>query len=412
VNGEGNTAKGFAMRFLIVLAAGFMWFLAWTGDAPGQKKDKEKPPEKKTTLITEIGGKSIDQWIKEIPSKDRSKGENAIRTVLLFHPDVAYPAVPILMTELKKHPNVVILDTSIRVNAIIALGVILGGTNEPDSKLVHEAVTLLIRFLEDGQAIVKYRAAQALGRLGPDAKPALPKLIFMSKDKSTWENRQAAMAAIGLIARHPKQAPGNEVFNALLGERAKQTGLADPASQVRLAAIQSLTWVGSPADPKQQARLIQGLRANTLHDTEPTVQIWTHMAIMSIEHKIQKEHLKAICEFLNPKVELPARIQAAQSLATIGPDAANKDTIHALCDALKDRDPSVIFWSMFALARFGKSAQAAVKCLQQFADDPNQPEALRIMAQQTIDIILGKDKSKEKGKEKEKGKDKAPLREK
>src|SRR5262249_49160612 len=121
------------MRFLIVLAAGFMWFLAWTGDAPGQKKDKEK--EKKTTLITEIGGKSIAQWIEEIPSKDRSKGENVIRTVLLFHPDVAYPAVPVLIKELKKHnPNGPTVDISIRVNAVIALGVILGegGANDPD----------------------------------------------------------------------------------------------------------------------------------------------------------------------------------------------------------------------------------------------------------------------------------------
>jgi hypothetical protein len=113
-----------------------------------------------------------------------------------------------------------------------------------------------------------------------------------------------------------------------------------------------------------------------------------------------------------PKHDLGARIQAAQSLATIGPDAANKDTVHALCEALKDREPTVVFWSMFALARFGKAAPSAVKCLQPIVDDPNQPEAVRVMAQQTIDIILGKDKSKEKGKEKEKEKDKAPLREK
>src|SRR6516225_7141660 len=101
------------MRFLLVFAAGAIWFVASAGQAPGQKKDKDKEkPEQKTT-ITEIGGKTIEQWIKEIPSKDRSKGENAIRTVLMFGPDRAYDAVPVLMAELKKHPNVIILDISI-----------------------------------------------------------------------------------------------------------------------------------------------------------------------------------------------------------------------------------------------------------------------------------------------------------
>src|SRR5713226_1721488 len=107
------------MRFLLVLAAGFVWFVAGATDAPGQKKDKEKPPEKKTT-ITEIGGKRVDQWISEIPSKDRSKGENALRTVLLFGPDQAYGAVPVILKELK-NPKI-ILDVSIKVNAVIALG--------------------------------------------------------------------------------------------------------------------------------------------------------------------------------------------------------------------------------------------------------------------------------------------------
>src|SRR5262249_9772051 len=194
---------------------------------------------------------------------------NAIRTVLLFHPDQAYEAVPVIMAELKRKD--IILDISIRVNAVIALGVILGGANEPDSKVIHDAVTLLIRFLDDGQAIVKYRAAQALGRLGNEAKPALPKLIALSRDTSTWENRQTATAAIGLIDRHPKDVLSDDVFNALLKR------LGDSSSQVRLAAIQSLTWVGSPGSVKQQARLIQGLEKNTLNDWDPTVRIWTHM---------------------------------------------------------------------------------------------------------------------------------------
>src|SRR6476661_8072435 len=55
---------------------------------------KDAPPE-----ITEVAGKSLAQWIKEISSKDPSKREAAIRTVLLFGPEQAYQAVPVLLQE-------------------------------------------------------------------------------------------------------------------------------------------------------------------------------------------------------------------------------------------------------------------------------------------------------------------------
>jgi HEAT repeat protein len=221
----------------------------------------------------------------------------------------------------------------------------------------------------------------------------------MTKDPTTWENRQAATAAIGLVARDPKKAPGDEVFAALMKR------LADPSSQVRLAAIQSLTWIGGPVGLKRQAEMVHGLEKNTLLDSDLTVRVWTHMAIMSIEHKIQDKHLAPIAAILvNPKSDLAARVQACQSMATIGPDAANKKTIKALCDALKDADSTVIFWSMFCLARFGKAAPSAVPCLQAVVDDPNKPEAMRKLAQETIDIIHGKEKGKEKFKDKAVGK--------
>jgi len=123
------------------------------------------------------------------------------------------------------------------------------------------------------------------------------------------------------------------------------------------------------------------------------------MAIMSIERKIQAAHLTAIAGFLKPHNEMAARVQAAQSLATVGPKAANKTTVKALADALTDKEPAVVYWAMFALASFGKEAKAAIPALRAIVDDPNQPEAVRKLAEQTIDIIQEKGK-KEKSKDK------------
>src|SRR5205807_963510 len=104
-----------------------------------------------------------------IPSKDRSKGENAIRTVLVFGADRAYDAVPALIKELKRHRSFVQVDVSIRVNATMSLGAILGSTTKADTAVVKDAVSVLNQMLGDSQFIVKYRAAEALGKIGAAA---------------------------------------------------------------------------------------------------------------------------------------------------------------------------------------------------------------------------------------------------
>src|SRR5262245_34172395 len=68
-------------------------------DPDPQKKDKL--PEK-ITAATEINGKNLDQWIALIPSTDRSQTEVAIKTIVLYGPELAKKAVPALLAELKK----------------------------------------------------------------------------------------------------------------------------------------------------------------------------------------------------------------------------------------------------------------------------------------------------------------------
>src|SRR5205809_5383555 len=75
-----------------------------------------KDRKEKSSQIQEIGGKTIEQWIKDISGKDRSKGEHAIQMVMGFPPDQAYAAVPALLGELNKHKPGFPIDLSIRVN--------------------------------------------------------------------------------------------------------------------------------------------------------------------------------------------------------------------------------------------------------------------------------------------------------
>src|SRR5262249_37450869 len=76
----------------------------------------KKPPSDEPSLTTEIYGKTIDEWIALIPSKDPSRSQAAILNLLHFGPKLAQRAAPAL-TKLMSKPWE--LDLSVRVNAIV-----------------------------------------------------------------------------------------------------------------------------------------------------------------------------------------------------------------------------------------------------------------------------------------------------
>src|SRR5207247_7974983 len=116
----------------------------------------------------------------------------------------AKTAAPALINELTDR------DVSLRVNATITLGIV--GMEEKD---IPAGVSALIRLLTDTQSIVRYQAAMALGRLGRDARPAIPALLNTIKDSSSWEIRKAAAFALGAIAEDRQRGPDVRAMRAL-----------------------------------------------------------------------------------------------------------------------------------------------------------------------------------------------------
>jgi HEAT repeat protein len=437
------------MRYLSLCVVGLCIFLAGMWTAQGQnKKPPDKPPDKKPpekkenppkekTEITEIGGKGIEQWIKEIPSRDRSRSERAIRTVLLFGPAKAYEALPAILHELEKHkPPSYPLDTSIRVNATIALGLILGGVKDPETKYVKEAVRILTRLLRDSQSIVRYRAVEALGLIGADARSAVSELVNNSiKDPNTWETRQAAATALGLINIEKGKGPPTEVIKALIA------ALADSSFQVRLAAIKSITWVGAPGDKAIKSQMVNILE-DRVQGAKPKefdsgVRIWIHMAIMSIRKEVLADHTTAIAKMVKHpemmtrsqmvaalgvigaepevqkkskdeivKIVVPTlctalgdeqaevRAQSAATLGRIGPIA--RKAVPPLIKGLNDSEPTVAFVCMWALTRMEGWGEPALPALKTIVADPKRSDPLKKAAASAIDILTGKNKEKEK----------------
>src|SRR4051812_4751262 len=107
------------MRHVLVM------LLALGSAASAAAQEIKGKEEKKESMapITEIGGKGLEAWIKEIDSTDPGRRELAMRTVLQFGPQQAYQAVPTIIARLKKHTPARPIDLGTRVSGSIALGV-------------------------------------------------------------------------------------------------------------------------------------------------------------------------------------------------------------------------------------------------------------------------------------------------
>ncbi len=365
---------------------------AWLGTAAaGQDLKKpdpsrtDDPAQKDDPPVHEVSGKTFDQWVREIHAKDPSRREAAIRTVVLFGPEKASKAVPEILFELKRHTPTTPVDTSVRVNGTLALGAILGDARDPDPKHCKDAVAILRGFLKDTQSIVRYRAAQALPRLGPEARAALPEVLTMVRDPETWETRQAALQALVVLAADAQGPPSPTMLNALT------KALADPSHQVRFAALQAMAVVGTPGEVSAKTGMIRTLEGVATKDVDPSVQLWAHMALMTVKQAITNDHLLPIAKML--RHDDPAvRTQAAQALAMAGPQA--KATVGTVAAALNDPDPVVVGNCIIALTRM--EASSAVPALRKLANDPTQNDALKKAAADAIEQIQGAGKEKKK----------------
>jgi HEAT repeat protein len=322
-------------------------------------------------------GKTLAQWIKEIPSRDHSKGDHAIRMVLGFGPDRAIEAAPAMIHALKERIPVDGID------AMMALGFILGAAAEPDPEIVRDAVAVLSKLLADRQSLVKQRAAEALGKIGPAAQSAMPLLLSLIRDPSSWETRQAAAAALGNIAldRNGKTPPPPDVI-----VRLKAT-LTDPAAAVRLAAVKALAALAAASPPQQKLDVLRSLQTNAVSDTEePVVRIWALVGVMYVSNEVAAEPVAALAAFLKHP-EMIARVRAANALAFVGPKA--KMAIAPLLAALDDKE-EVVLAAIEALARISTGPLPALPVLQEIARDVKRQPAIRQAAQRAVDSIAGK----------------------
>jgi HEAT repeat protein len=374
-------------------------FLCAAGTGQDAKKKDEKPPDKSGTTkeISEVAGKTLDEWIELIHTTDPSKREQAMRTILAFGPEKAQQAVPAIIAELKKHnKSGVRVDLSVRISGAVALGTILGAVKEPDKEpnvtRIKDAVGLLKRLCDDPQVIARTRAAQSLAmlaRLGAPACEAKNEIIHVAKDLDTWEARHAGLETLRLFTLVEKGPPTPIVLQVYYN------ALKDKSMLVRIAAVKAL--VQFPIAPGGQAMLLSKLKESASKDKEPAVKIWAHLAIMTVNQNAATADLISIAKLIED-TDPNVRLQAAQALGMIGPKA--QQTAGYLQAALYDSEPTIVVAAIIALVRM--DAKTAIPALRKLAADKTTNETVKQAASRGIDELEGRNKKMDKGKEKEK----------
>jgi len=230
---------------------------------------------------------------------------------------IAIPAIPHLITALKDKEGCATAledtdwwgileyhDGDVRSTAAEALGKI-----GPDAV---PAVPSLMTALKDQEAFVQIAAAEALGQIGPTAAQAVPSLMTALKDKDVSVQSAAAKALgkIGATAATAKAVPSLMI------------ALEDSDLEVRYRAAEALGKIGTAA-----AQAVPSLMT-ALKDEDNHVRLTTVIVI---------------------------------TLGKIGPDAAL--AIHHLITMLNDSNQDVRLYTIEAMGDIGSAAYPAVPSL-------------------------------------------------
>jgi hypothetical protein len=385
------------MRSTLTTVAVVIASLAAAAPLRAQPKEPEVKPRAAGMIntTTEINGRKLSEWVREIKNPDPALSEVAIRTIMLFGKDASKDASGALIDALS------FSDTSLRVNACITLTVI-----GVDQSHVTRAVSTLARLMrDDPQSIVRFYAAVTLGSLQEEARPAIPDLVFRCHDLASWEIRRAAAYALGKAGRATQQNPldmraAKALISLFTG------GYADRSAEVRLTAVVALGSMGIPALPGDKELILQGLN-HALSDRYKPVVIWAHMGLMA-DGEPREKHLPAILKCLATKSEtkdgFETHVQAIRAIGVLAQDKDAKADVPSLVGALVKElrghdakaEPMLIAAVCWALSQMGSQAENAVPFLNEVIEKKDVDESIKQAAKDAIEKINGKPKGKDK----------------
>jgi HEAT repeat protein len=334
----------------------------------------EKPDDNKGTLIndnrsransqqmqserTDVGGKSLEQWRKDLRDPDPSVRAAALMAISQFG-QAAAKAIPDVVDRLRDP------DASPRVKAALVLRMI--PHYDTDRARVIRGLGHAIS--HDNQTIIRYEAAVSLKYFcpltGKDEREAVQDLVASLNSTSTFELRDACIETLIYAGVDPKTGPDQRVTKALITRANFQW---EPTTQVRLKAIMALGAMGRPQHPNDYRDVMDILKSKYNYQSKhPTVKIWSHVAIIALDEKADKKDLETIADYLKNR-EAAVRVQAVTALGALEDKAQNYVT--NICDMLqREKDNSVKAAAALSLGRMKNTGQRVLSELISMSEE-------------------------------------------
>jgi HEAT repeat protein len=309
-------------------------------------------------------GKTLKQWVGELEARDAKARLWAIMTIAEIGPD-AHQAVPPLIECFKDKRE------RLRYKASEAVG-----------KIGPKAIPLLVKSLESDNVHVRRWSAYALGEMHAGAKEAIPALLEAVKDQDS-KVRAAAVAALGAMGPAAKTA-------IPAGTRL----LRDEDSAVRRSAAVALWYIDRRVDGTLN-NLIEGIRDDD-HDPVDRIECIQIIGTMAPKSKRAVGSLVQVLADRRPEI----RVASAKALLQLGPEAVSRaitylvrmiidkktgnddrraagdalveigaDAVEGMLRLLRDDDPDVRELGAVLLGRMATRAKAAITPLTRALND-------------------------------------------
>ncbi len=325
----------------------------------------------------EVGGKTLEEWKKDLIALDPSVRAAALMRIPYFKQ--AAEVVPDVAAVLIKDG-----DASPRVKAAIALRWI--PHRDADRTRVIRSLGRAIS--HDPQSIIRYEAAATLMTLCPlhldvkEERDAIMDLVAGLNSTSTFELRDICITTLIKAGVDPKSGPDTRVTDALIR---LANHMMEPTTQVRLNAIMALGAMGRPQNPEKLKSVLAILKSKANYGSSHlTIRIWSHVAIIALEEKVNEKDLQTIANYLTHR-EAAIRVQAVSALGALG------DKAHAyvgkVCDMLqREKDIFVRVAGALALGRMKNKGDRVLSTLIHMSEDDERENVSVVL--QACDALL------------------------
>jgi HEAT repeat protein len=307
-----------------------------------------KYPSGYTESPAEIGGKSFDQWVQDLSHPDPSVRAEAVMVMPLFR--LRGEDAIRKLARMAQNDG----DASPRAKAVLALGMM--GVKSGDRETVVRALGHCVA--HDPQTIIRYEAARALPRFGPDARIIITDVVMGMGNNSTFEVREACIIALRAAGVDPAKGPDPRVTDALI---ARLNPATEPTRKVRLQAIMALGGMGRPQDPGKYTQVMAALKGPyTYKSRDKVVKLWSHVAIMALDDKVDESYLKTIVEYTRDR-EREVRVNAVRAMGALGVKA--HEYLRDVIRLLDDKDIQVKLATIEALGHMGDRSERVLDAL-------------------------------------------------